>query len=219
MNEFVLYNYFRSSTSYRARIALNLKNAVYIYRSVHLINQGGEQFTEDYKRLNPLSEVPTLVHNGKSIAQSMAIIEYLEDLIPTPALFPKDIFLKAQVRQFCENINSFMHPLSNLKVLQYLEQKFQITTVAKEAWVHEWFHRGFTATENLLQKTSGLYCFADTVTAADVFLIPQVFSAQRYNFDFKKYPLVEKINQAAIKLPEFMAAHPYKQPDTPAEFI
>ena len=215
MSKFILYNYFRSSTSYRARIALNLKGIAYEYKAVHLLNGGGEQHSAEYRRLNPQGEVPTLVHNGKAIAQSFAIIEYLEDVHKLPALFPEDPYLKAKVRQFCENINSFIHPLSNLKVLQKLEKDLKYTTEQKNEWVQHWYRQGFSALEEMLMEFSGTYCFGDQVTAADIMLIPCIFTAKRFQVNLDAYPLCLKINDNCLKLDAFKKAHPSRQPDTP----
>ena len=215
MTELTLYNYFRSSTSYRVRIALHYKNLNFTYKPVHLINDGGEQHKSAYKNLNPMSEVPTLIHEGLPLSQSMAIIEYLDEVFPHPGLFPREAQKRARLRQFCENINSFMHPLTNLKVLQYLEVKHGYTQVNKEEWVTVWSKKGFEATENFLKKTAGRFCFGDEVTAADLFLIPQIFSAQRFKLDLSPYPLAMKINENCLSLDYFKKAHPYRQVDTP----
>lgn len=217
MAELVLYNYFRSSTSYRVRIALHYKNIEFKYEPVHLLNNGGEQNKADYKNLNPMSEVPTLVHEGMPLSQSMAIIEYLDEMFTSHRLFPQDAQKKARVRQFCENINSFTHPLTNLKVLQYLETKHGYTSSDKEIWSQHWLKKGFEAFEKNLKKTHGHYCFGDQITAADLFLIPQVFSAKRFKFSVEEYPLINQINNRALDHEAFIKAHPLRQIDTPAE--
>ena len=215
MASLTLYNYFRSSTSYRVRIALYHKNLNFEYKAVHLLNHGGEQNSEAYKTLNPMSEVPTLVHNHKNIGQSMAIIEYLEEVFPQSPLFSKDPSEKAQIRQFCENINSFMHPMGNLKVLQYLGDHFKYTQQQKEEWMAHWNHRGYAALEKILKTTSGKFCFADQITAADTFLIPQIFTSLRFNVDLANYPLCRKIYENCKSVEAFQKAHPLNQPDSP----
>ncbi len=215
MTELTLYNYFRSSTSYRVRIALHYKNLSFKYHPVHLINSGGEQHQVDYKNLNSMAEVPTLVHEGLTLSQSMAIIEYLDEVFPHPGLLPREPQKRARIRQFCENINSFMHPLTNLKVLQYLESKHGYTAQDKEEWVSVWAKKGFEANENFLRKTYGSFCFGNEVTAADLFLIPQVFSAQRFKIDMSAYPIITKINENCLALDSFKKAHPLRQVDTP----
>jgi maleylacetoacetate isomerase len=217
MASLTLYNYFRSSTSYRTRIALHYKNLEFEYKPVHLLNNGGEQHSEDYKKMNSMAEVPTLVHDGKVMGQSMAIIEYLDEVFPKNPLFPKDPFKKTRVRQFCENINSFMHPLSNLKVLQYLEKNHQYDQAKKEEWVSHWLTKGFQALEQILKNEGGKFCFGNEVTAADMFLIPQIFSAERFKVSLEPFPLCRMINSECIKLESFKKAHPFRQPDTPEE--
>lgn len=215
MSDYVLYNYFRSSTSYRARIALNLKGIPYEYKAVHLLNNGGEQHMPEYRKLNPQGEVPSLEHKGKVIAQSVAVIEYLEDVQPEPRLFPQDPYMKAKVRQFCENINSFMHPLSNLKVMQRLEKECGFDQEKKNAWINHWYQQGFQALENMLKESAKDYCFGNEITAADVFLVPTIFTAKRFKVDMTNFPLCNRINERCLKLEAFKNAHPYRQPDTP----
>ncbi len=217
MSQVTLYNYFRSSTSYRVRIALNIKNIEYKYSPVHLLNNGGEQFSANYKALNPMSEVPTLEHEGLVIGQSVAIIEYLEEVFPNPSLFPKDPQKRAKIRQFCENINSFLHPLSNLKVLKYLEDNHGYNQKQKEAWISHWYQKGLVALESWLQKNMGQYSFGDQVTVADCFLVPMVFTSERFNIDLSLYKNIMFVNQNCLKLDAFKTAHPFRQIDTPAE--
>ena len=217
MSDITLYNYFRSSTSYRARIALHYKNIPFEYKPVHLVNKDGEQNSAEYLKLNPAGEVPTLVHAGKVIAQSFAIIEYLDEVYNSPALFPKDAYHRAKVRQFCENINSFIHPLGNLKVQQYLEKKHGYTTEDKNAWVAHWTAKGLTATEKILSEFSGKYCFGDEITAADLFLVPQVFSSERFGVDLKPYSKIRAVNENCLQIDAFKKAHPLRQIDTPEE--
>ncbi len=217
MSQVTLYNYFRSSTSYRVRIALNLKNIEYKYSPVHLINNGGEQYSQSYKAINPMSEVPTLEHEGLIVGQSVAIIEYLEEQFPNPSLFPRDSQKRAKIRQFCENINSFMHPLSNLKVLKYLEETNGYDQKQKEVWINHWYQKGLAALESWLHKNMGQYCFGDHVTVADCFLVPMVFTAERFNVDLSLYKNVMAINAHCLQLEAFKSAHPFRQIDTPAE--
>lgn len=217
MSQITLYNYFRSSTSYRVRIALYHKELHFEYKAIHLLNNGGEHHSSEYKNINPQQEVPTLVHDGSVIAQSVAIIEYLEEVFPQKPLLPKNAILRAQIRQFCENINSFMHPVCNLKIQQYLATKHGYGPAEKEQWIQYWSKIGFDALEETLQKTSGKFCFGDTLTSADLFLIPQVFSAKRFKVDMAKYPLILKIEKNCLELESFKKAHPMNQPDTPTE--
>lgn len=216
MSDLILYNYFRSSTSYRARIVLELKNLSYDYRPVHLLNNGGEQNTEPYRKLNPTGGVPTLVHKGQTIAQSFAIIEYLDEAFPsTTKILPQDPFLKAKIRQFCETINADIHPLQNLKVTKYLETNLNASAEQKSAWLTKWISEGLTALEKILETYSGRYCFGDTVTAADAFLVPQLFSAERFGIDPKQFKKLSEINSRCLELAAFKKAHPFRQIDTP----
>lgn len=214
MADVILYNYFRSSTSYRARIALYTKNVPFEYRPVHLLQDGGQQHKPEYLQLNPAAEVPTLIHGTKVLGQSLPIIEYINEVFEGPDLFPKDPYQKAKVRQFCENINSFIHPISNLKVLQYLEKKHGYSQEEKENWVQHWSQRGLETLEKSVE-TNSTYCFGEQITAADIFLVPQLFSAQRFKVNVSKYSRLLKINERCLKLIPFQKAHPFRQPDTP----
>jgi maleylacetoacetate isomerase len=215
MAEFILHNYFRSSTSYRARIAMNLKNLSYEYTAVNLLK--AEQLSAEYKKLNPIGGVPTLIHNGKIIPDSVAIIEYLEELYPSPALLPKDAYTRARVRQVCEIVNSSMHPMGNMRVLSYLEKTKGYTQEQKEEWFQEWAYRGLDAIEKNLQEFAGTYSFGENVTMADVFIIPQVVTCQRFKTDVAKYPIITKVFNNCQKIEAFSKAHPFRQPDTPEE--
>ncbi len=215
MAEFILHNYFRSSTSYRVRIALNYKNIPFKYEAVHLLKD--EHYLPEYRKLNPIGGVPTLIHNGKVIPDSYAIIEYLEEIAPTPPLLPKDAYLRARVRQVCEIVNSSMHPLGNLRVLRYLEETVGYTQEQKEAWAQHWGHSGLDALEKNLHAFAGTYCFGDNVTMADIFLIPQIVTCLRFKVDTEKYKLLMSIFQNCQKLEPFTKAHPFRQPDTPEE--
>lgn len=215
MADLVLYNYFRSSTSYRVRIALHLKNLAFDYRAVHLLKS--EQQTTEFRRLNPLGEVPALIHGPHCISQSLAILEYLEEVFPEKPIYPKSAADRAWVRQFCENINAYLHPLGNLKVMQYLEQKHGYDQTAKEGWISHWNKPGFAALEKMLESRAGKYCLGDQITAADLCLIPAVFSAKRFKVDLSPYSTVARIDEALKDHPAFLKAHPLRQPDTPDE--
>ncbi len=214
MAQLKLYNYFRSSTSYRVRIALNLKNLDYEYRSVHLINNGGEQNLPEYRQINPVGGLPTLADGEKLISQSFAIIEYLDDAFPQSyQLLPQDPYLKAKVRQVCENINSDVHPYQNLKLMNYLEKKHHFTGDQKTEWAQKWIHDGLSATDKIVSTSFSTYAFGDQVTAADLFIVPQLFSANRLKVDISAYPTLVKINENCLKLEAFKKAHPSLQPD------
>jgi len=213
MSKPILFSYFRSSAAHRVRIALNLKKIAYEYRSVHLLNAGGEQHSKEYRSLNPSREVPTLLIDGFTLAQSIAIIEYLDETQPSPALFPKSSGERAQVRRFCEIINSGIQPLGNLRVLQELERQFGANQEQKSAWTQHWIHLGLEAIDELLSKTAKTYSFGDQVSAADCFLVPQVFSAIRFGADHKPYRNVTRVFDTCMLMPEFVAAAPQNQPD------
>jgi maleylacetoacetate isomerase len=215
MSDFVLYNYFRSSTSYRVRIALNFKAIQYKYEPVHLVNNGGEQHSPQYRKLNPSGEVPTLVHKGHSIGQTMAIFDYLESVKPSPSLFPKDALARAKVIQICEAVNCGLHPMSNLKVTQFLTGQFNLSDGQKDQWIQHWMKVGLTALDSIVASTKGKFAFGDQVSAADMFIIPHLFSARRFNVNIDSYQNLLSIEKSCIDLDFFDKAHPLKQPDTP----
>ncbi len=217
MPEFVLYNYFRSSASHRVRIVLNLKNINYEYRAVHLINNGGEQNAESYGELNPSQQVPTLIHKGRALGQSMAIVNYLDAVVPEPPLFPKDFYQRAHVIQVCEVINSGIQPLQNLSVLQELERRYKISQEEKNLWSALWIRKGYRALENILTKTAGNYCFGHEVTAADVFLVPQVTTGYRFGVEIEEFTTLSRIVKNCNQLEAFQNAAPDVQPDTPED--
>jgi len=218
LSQFILYSYFRSSASHRVRIALTLKGIDYEYRAVHLLNNGGEQHTDDYRRLNPSREVPTLIHDGHTIGQSMAIIDYLDHVKPEPRLFPEDAKRRALVVQACEIVNSGIQPVTNLRVLQRLGQQFKADQQMINEWVMHWLSYGFEALENFLKPHAGKYAFGDEVSAADCYLIPQCWGADRYKFSLEPYPTLLKIRQNCEALEAFKKAAPTVQPDTPKDF-
>ena len=214
---FTLYSYYRSSTSYRVRIALNFKNIPYEQKTVHLLEGGGQQNQPEYRNLNPAGGVPTLVHNHNILSQSFPVIEYIDELYPSPPLFPKATFDRAKVRQICEHINCEIHPIANLKVQQYLTGPLQLSEETKNNWVKHWIQDGMTSLEKLLIPFSKTYSFGDQITAADLFLVPQVFSAKRFGVKIENYPTIMKLNENALKIESFKQAHPHLQPDTPSE--
>lgn len=216
MAALILYNYYRSSTSFRVRLGLEMKGLSYDYKSIHLLN--GEQNTAEYRALNPLGGVPTLVHDGKVLSQSLVILEYLDAAFPeTYQLFPQQIFLRAQVKQFCENINADLHAFGNLKLLQYLEKKHGYTQNDKDEWVQRWFTDGFVALEKMLHSSAKQYCFGSTISAADLLLVPMVLTAERFKTNLEPFPIIKRISQSCLTRPEFIKAHPLRQVDTPAD--
>ncbi len=209
----ILYNYWRSSSSYRVRIALKLKNLDYEYRPVHLINQGGEQNQDAFRRLNPKGEVPLLVDGDFYIGQSLAILDYLENKWPEPALLPKDFETRARCIQLCEIINSGMQPLHNLRVLQKLEKEAGYTEEKKKVWIQDWIHQGFKAIEDLIASSAKEFCMGTRVSWADICLVPQVYSAKRFGVELANYPRIAKINDHCLKIQAFADSAPEKQID------
>ena len=214
----ILYSYFRSSAAFRVRIALNLKEISYDYRAVHLLNNGGEQHSAEYTKLNPSHEVPTLVHEGKALGQSLAIMMYLDQVKPEPALFPKDAHQRALVVQAAEIINSGAHPPGNLRVLKELEKRFNATQPQKDDWCAFWVQYGLKAFDAMIQPHAGAFSFGDQPTAADCYLIPHLTNADRFKVSLENYPTLLKIRANCEKIPAFVKAGPKFQPDTPKDF-
>ncbi len=215
-----LYSYYRSSASYRVRIALNYKGLDYTHHSIHLVKNGGEQHTPEYKALNPQAQVPTFIDGNFLITQSMAIMEYLEEKYPKPRILPKNLEQRAYVRQLAMISVADIHPLNNLKVLNHISGEFGITREQKTVWYHKWVQQGFDAIEKLLDRSpfrTGPYCCGDDVTIADMCLIPQVYNAQRYEMSLAAWPLISAIEQNCLKLKSFIDASPECQPDAPED--
>ena len=213
MDQLKLYSYFRSSASYRVRIALYAKNLPFEYIPVHLVKDGGEQNQPNFLKINPMAHVPALDHNGFIISESVAIIDYLDQVFPQIPLFPKSPKERAQVFRVVEVLNSGIQPLQNLKVLSYLERELKLTSAQKDEWCRNWISKGMAALESILAKTSERYCFGSTITAADAFLIPQCFASRRFGVKIDSFPTIMKIEKACLELPAFQKAHPEKQPD------
>jgi maleylacetoacetate isomerase len=212
-----LYDYWRSSSAYRVRIALNLKGLKYRQEPVHLVRNGGEQNTPEYRRLNPLGLVPALVHGEEVITESLAICEYLEELYPQPALLPKPATERAHVRRLALGIACSIQPLNNLAVLNYLKTGLSADESAVKAWYSKWIDRGFAAIETLLDSTgsTGRFCHGDTPGLADCFLVPQVYNAERFDCDLGPYPRIREITANCRSQEAFDAAAPENQPDAP----
>lgn len=213
--DFVLYGYFRSSAAFRARIALNLKGIAPELRFVHLRRDGGEQHKPEYEAINPLKLIPALVHDGHTITQSLAIIEYLDEIVPEPPIMPKDPLGRARVREIAYVIACDIHPVANLRVNQYIEKKLGADANAQISWQRHWIRTGFAALETMLSgsKETGRYCHGDTPSLADICLIPQVANARRVELDVSPYPTIVRIEQRALTHPAFAAALPKNQPD------
>lgn len=212
-----LYSYFRSSASYRVRIALALKNIDYTLVPVHLLNNGGEQHGDAYRALNPQEMVPTLVHDGHVIAQSMAIIEYLEDIAPAPLLVHGDAQMRALIRRLSHMIACDIHPLANLGPQQYLTAQFKADDAQKAAWAAHWAHKGMAAFEQILQQTGcdGRYCVGGQVSMADACLIPQLYNMRRLGLDLSPYRLARAIESHCVPQDAFQRAAPETQSDAP----
>lgn len=209
-----LYNYWRSSCSWRVRIALHWKRQPFTYLAVHLLKDGGQQKSESYTSLNPMQSVPLLevVDGGRvlHIAQSMAIIEYLEERWPEPPLLPADRIARAQVRQAAEIVNSGIQPFQNTSVQKRVKHELHGD---EKAWARHFIASGLRALEPLLQTTSGRYSVGDQVTLADCFLVPQLYHARRYEVDLAPFPTLTRVEAACVALPAFHAAHADQQPD------
>ena len=212
MSDLVLYSYWRSSCSYRVRIALEYKELDYEYRGVHLVRDGGEQHKEAFRKLNPLGQVPYLEHGDKGLAQSLAIMAYLDDTFPQKALFPTDSYQRAQVLQLCGMINA-LQPLQNLNTFQELERRHGLDGPGKAEWARHWIGKAFTAYETELQQSAGTYCFGDQVSAADCFLVPQVYNANRFKLDMAPFPHITRINETLLAQDFVKRAEPSAQPD------
>ncbi len=208
-----LYSFFRSGTSHRLRIALNLKGIATDYVAVDL--RVDEQQKEAFKAINPQGLVPALDTGEQVMIQSPAIIEWLEEKHPTPALLPKEADARAHVRALAAMVGCDIHPINNRRILQTLRKQFGANEDAINAWCGHWISEGFDAYEALItaDKTRGRFSFGDTPTLADVYLIPQVESARRFNVDMKRWPLISAIDQACGELDAFQKAAPLSQPD------
>ena len=205
-----LYDYYRSSSCYRVRIAINIKQISYTAIPVHLLHDGGEQHLASYTEINPQALVPTLNENGHIITQSLAIIDYLDEINPQPALLPQNPLDRSHVRSLAFTIACDIHPLNNLRVLQTLKEQFQATEEQVQLWYHHWLQTGFDAIETKLKhlRRKKPVCFGTDVTIADICLIPQVYNAKRFNFPMKDYPLIGEINDYCLTLPAFNLAAP-----------
>ena len=207
-----LYGYFRSSAAYRVRIALNVKKLPYEQSAVHLTRDGGRQWSEEFRAINPQKRVPALaLSTGEVLLQSLAIIEYLDEVEPEPPLLPADAVERAQVRAVSQIIACDIHPLNNLAVLNYLKGPLKHDQAAADDWYRHWVTEGLDAVEALIRP--GPYAFGAHVTLADLCIVPQVFNARRFKVDFAKYPRIAVVDAACLKLAAFDKARPENQPD------
>ena len=211
----ILYDYFRSSAAYRVRIALNIKKLDAKQHSINLKPGEDGQHTAEYQKINPQGRVPYFVDGDFELGQSPAILEYLEESYPTPALLPESIQDKAYVRQLAAIIGCDVHPLNNLSVLKYLKAEFNAEQSAISKWYSTWIIAGFSAFEALLvsRNSNGLFCFGNSATLADLYLIPQVYNARRFKVDLTEFPTITSIEAHCLTLDSFIKAVPEAQPD------
>ena len=210
-----LHTYYRSSASYRVRIALKLKGLQAEENHVHLSKNGGEQFGADYDALNPQHLLPALEVDGRVLTQSLAIIEYLDETRPAAALLPADAAGRARVRALSQAIAADIHPINNLRVLKYLGAELGASQDARNAWYRHWVALGLEALERQLagNPATGLFCHGDTPTMADCCLVPQLYNARRFECDLSGYPTLTAIEARCLALPAFRDAQPELQPD------
>jgi len=211
-----LYGYFRSSAAFRVRIALNLKKLDYENAAIHL--RRNDQTKPDYRAVNPQGLVPTLDDGGRTLIQSLAIIEYLDEVYPDPPLLPSHPAERARVRALAEIVACDIHPINNLRVLRYLTHSLDHDETAIATWYNHWIDAGFQAFERLLvgDPRTGAFCHGDRPGIGDIALVPQVVNAERYRLDLAPYPTIARIHQSCMALEAFAAAHPDRQPDREA---
>ncbi len=210
-----LYTFFRSSASYRVRIALNHKGLDYEQVPIHLRRGGGEQLAPEYKAINPHGLVPTLEEGGRTLTQSLAIIEYLEERFPNPPLLPADPADRATVRAMALAIACEIHPLQNLRVLRHLRSEFKQGEEEVNRWAQHWIHLGLLALEEQVGSIAnrGKFCFGNRVSLADICLVPQLANARRFSCDLSGCPGLVQIEANCVQLPAFAKAAPENQPD------
>ncbi len=206
-----LYSYFRSSASYRVRIALALKGLEYGYKAVHLVKD--EHLTESYAAVSAARLVPTLVADGHVLSQSLAIIEYLEEIHPQPPLLPATALERARVRALALDIACEIHPVDNLRVLRYLTREMHASEDDKNRWYRHWVETGLQVVEHQLAAQPGTYCHGDTPTLADCTLVPQIFNARRMDCRLDHVPQVMRVFEACMKLDAFEQTRPERCPD------
>ena len=213
MSKTILHGYFRSSAAFRTRIALNLKGIAYEQQSRHL--RKGEQRAPEFLKLNPQGLVPALEIDGHVLTQSLAIIEYLDETHPKPALLPKDPAGRARVRALAYAHSIEIHPINNLRVLQDIASRFGADEKAVAEWFRHWVKETFDPIEKMLahDKATGKFSHGDTPTLADICLVPQVINNTRFEIDTTPYPTINRIHKACLELPAFADAMPARQPD------
>jgi maleylacetoacetate isomerase len=206
-----VYGYWRSSATWRVRIALGLKGIDYTVVPVHLVLN--EQHSQEHLSRNPLGQVPAVEIDGRMLTQSVALLEYLEETYPSPALLPETALDRAYVRQAVEVINSGIQPLQNLDTLRRLQSEYGVERPSWKPWAGHFIQRGFEALETIVAPHAGTYAFNEQITFIDVCLVPQVYNAHRFEVDMAQFPTLERIAKSASLLPAFKAAHPDNQPD------
>ncbi len=206
-----LYNFFRSSASYRVRIALALKGLDYDYKAVHLAKN--EQFNESYAAVAASRLVPLLHDGDHRLTQSMAIIEYLDETYPQPPLLPATAVARARVRALAQDIACEIHPLNNLRVLRYLVRELKVSEDDKDRWYRHWVETGLEVVERQLAAQPSTFCHGDTPTLADCVLVPQIFNARRFDAKLDHVPQVMRVFDACMKLPAFESTRPENCPD------
>jgi len=209
-----LHNFFRNSAGYRVRIALGIKGLDYDYVSVSILPGNQQQLTEEYKALNPQALIPTLEHDGAVITQSIAIVEYLEEMFPDPTILPKDAVTRAQARAFAAAIACEVHPINMIRTHRYLEDEMQLSKEQRDRWYKYWAKDGLAALETILGgRKKTMFCFGDYPTVADIFLVPQCYNFMRANIDFAPFPRISEIVARCNSLTAFAKAAPEVQPD------
>ncbi len=210
-----LYGYWRSTAAYRVRIALALKGLAFDSIPVHLVRGGGEQHADQYRALNPLELVPTLVVDGRALTQSLAIVEWLDETCPSPPLLPACAWDRARAREMALLIACDIHPVNNLRVLNYLAGPLGADETRKLAWYRHWVEAGLHALETMLARDgrSGPYCIGDAPTLADICLVPQLYNARRFGVELSRFPALLAVDSACAALDAFRQAAPAAQPD------
>ena len=214
-----LYSYFRSSTAYRVRIALHMKGLSFETIPVHLAK--GEQFQDMYRLINPMAAVPTLVHDDFTLTQSIAILEYLDQIAPEPALLHGNAQERAYIRQISLNVATDIHPLTNLKVLKYIGDTFGADEAVKNEWVAHWTLEGINAIETVLRDHNwcGKFVLGDRISMADLCLVPQMYNLRRYKLPIDNLPLCLRIEENCMAIAAFQRAAPENQPDAPPDLV
>jgi len=210
-----LYSYYRSSASYRVRIALHYKGLAFSYRAMDLLRWDEASYTASYRAKNAQALLPALLDDGQLLTQSLSIMEYLEEKYPQPPLLPRTPVARARVRAIAGLIACEMHPLNNLRVLKYLTQTLKIAAPERQSWYQHWIMEGFAALEATLAQSSstGRCCYGNEPSMADMCLVPQVYNAKRYHCSLNNFPIIGRINDYCLTLPAFAQAAPDVQPD------